>query len=114
MTKTIRKIAHKIELPGLSILLPTPGVIRVQREGNVRRDEVSNVTYRKPRIKRPSRQSLVFFSALGLRQSWIGMAKMIKSRTAVLTAWATKTCMNGRGLREPKPQHRTSSREKSQ
>ncbi len=32
----------------------------------------------------------------------------------MLTAWATKTRMKGRGLRDPKPQHRTPETEKSQ
>ena len=68
---------------------------------------MSNVTYRKPRSNSPCRDSLVLLGVSGLKQSWMGIAKTIKSRTAVLTAWATKTRMKGRGLRDPKPQHWT-------
>ncbi len=73
-----------------------------------------NVTYKKPRTISPWRESLALLGVSGLKQSWIGIAKTIKSRTAVLTAWATKTRMKGRGLRDPKPQHRTPGTPKSQ
>ncbi len=72
------------------------------------------MTYRKLRTNSPWRKRLALLGVSGLKQSWIGIAKTIKSRTAVLTAWATKTRMKGRGLRDPKPQHRTPETEKFQ
>jgi hypothetical protein len=62
------------------------------------------VTYRKPSIKRPTRQSLVFLGVSGLKQRGTGIAKMVKSRRALLDAWPTKKRVNVYGLREPNPQ----------
>ncbi len=63
-----------------------------------------DVSYRKPRIKSPTRQSLVFLGVSGLKQSGIGIAKTMRSRRAVLAAWPTNMRANACGLREPNPQ----------
>jgi hypothetical protein len=42
----------------------------------------------------------VFLRVSGLKQSWMGIAKTMRSRMAVLVAWATKTRMNETGSRE--------------
>ena len=109
MTKTIRKMVQEIGLEGLSIpllMLCIPKFSKYKAK-SVRRGRTVNVTHRKPRTNRPWRKSRALLGVSGLKQSWIGIAKTIKSRRAVLTAWATKTRMKGRGLRDPKPQHRT-------
>jgi len=59
---------------------------------------------KRPRVKSPTRQSLVFLGVSGLKQSGIGIAKMVRSSRALLEAWLTKTRAYACGLREPNPQ----------
>lgn len=42
----------------------------------------------------------MFLCVSVLKPSWMGIAKTMRSRTAVLVAWPTKTRMNDRGSRE--------------
>jgi len=86
MTKTMRKMTHNIALRNLSVRY----LCRLTRLVTGV-DGVLILTYKRPRTKRPNRENLVFLSVPGSKQSGKGIAKIMKSRIAVVVAWVTKT-----------------------
>ena len=55
-------------------------------------------------IKRPNKVRRVVLTVSGCQNSQVGISKMIRSKTAVVTTWVTMMRMNSIWSREPKPQ----------